>query len=162
MALIPENVTANALLLEVKATDIDTGIAGHVHYTRIAGYRNSSLLLNSVTGAITIATDNHGFDREESSKALKFFPNTTPPLEFHNFLSPQAFLLILKLFPRAIFQNLNIFPSYKAVYFILKCFASTAGHISKFWNSLKVTQAYFFIYKCFYSILIHSQIIFKS
>ena len=65
-AVIPENVTANTPLLEVKATDVDTGLAGNVHYTQIAGHRNSSLLLNSITGAITIATDNHGFDREES------------------------------------------------------------------------------------------------
>ena len=66
MALIPENETANAPLVQVKATDIDTGLAGSVHYTRITGDRNSSLHLNPVTGAITIATDNHGFDREES------------------------------------------------------------------------------------------------
>ena len=67
MVQIPENITANSLVSEVKATDVDTGLAGNVHYTRIAGYRNSSLLLNSLSGAITVATDNHGFDREESS-----------------------------------------------------------------------------------------------
>lgn len=67
MSQIPENATANALVAEVKATDVDTGLAGSVHYTRITGYRNSSLMLNSVTGVITLATDNHGFDREEAS-----------------------------------------------------------------------------------------------
>ena len=67
MVQIPENITANTVLVEVKTTDVDTGLAGSVHYTQIVGYRNGSLLLNSITGAITIATDNHGFDREESS-----------------------------------------------------------------------------------------------
>lgn len=67
MSQIPENITANAYITEVRATDIDTDIAGRVHYTRILGFRNSSLLLNSVTGAITVASDNHGFDREEAS-----------------------------------------------------------------------------------------------
>lgn len=71
-AQIPENVTAKTFLVEVKATDVDTGMAGNVYYTRIAGYRNSSLLLNSVTGAITIATDNHGFDREENSGIRRY------------------------------------------------------------------------------------------
>lgn len=74
MASIPENATANAFITEVKAVDIDTGAAGIVHYPRIHGFRNSSLLLNSVTGAISIASDNHGFDREEASgKFTKIF-----------------------------------------------------------------------------------------
>lgn len=67
MSQIPENTTANAYVTEVKASDIDTGLSGRVHYTRILGFRNSSLLLNSVTGVITVASDNHGFDREEAS-----------------------------------------------------------------------------------------------
>lgn len=71
MSQIPENTTANAYVTEVKAFDVDTEAAGRVHYTRILGFRNSSLLLNSVTGVITVASDNHGFDREEASGNIR-------------------------------------------------------------------------------------------
>lgn len=69
-AQIAENATANTVIAEVKAVDVDTGAAGRVHYTAIHGFRNSSLLLNSVTGVINLVSDNHGFDREESAGKL--------------------------------------------------------------------------------------------
>lgn len=66
-AQIAEDAAANSFVAEVKATDLDTGLAGTVHYTNIQGFRNNSLSLNSVTGVILVGTDKHGFDREESS-----------------------------------------------------------------------------------------------
>jgi hypothetical protein len=33
----------------------------------VLGFRNSSLVLDSQTGVVTVSNDNHGFDREESA-----------------------------------------------------------------------------------------------
>ncbi|XP_014363681.2 cadherin-86C [Papilio machaon] len=63
-AELPENVTAGTRVVQVAADDVDTGIYGKIQYTAILGYLNTSLHLDPVTGLITVATDNHGFDRE--------------------------------------------------------------------------------------------------
>nr|CAD7439821.1 unnamed protein product [Timema bartmani] len=48
----------------VRAQDLDTGLFGKVHYTRILGHLNTSLRLDSITGLITVSTNSHMFDRE--------------------------------------------------------------------------------------------------
>ncbi|KAM3963678.1 cadherin 86C [Aphomia sociella] len=59
-----ENVTAGARVTQVAADDVDTGTFGRIQYTAILGYLNTSLYLDPATGLITVATNNHGFDRE--------------------------------------------------------------------------------------------------
>lgn len=66
-AQLPENATAGVHVITVQAVDQDTGLFGSVRYTAVLGYRNSSLVLDSQTGLITVSNDNHGFDREESA-----------------------------------------------------------------------------------------------
>jgi hypothetical protein len=61
---LPENMTAGTIVTKVKAEDIDTGAGGRIRYTHILGYQNTSLNLDPTTGLITVATSNHGFDRE--------------------------------------------------------------------------------------------------
>lgn len=61
---LPENVTAGSRVVQVAADDVDTGMFGKIQYTAILGYLNTSLNLDPLTGSITVATDNHGFDRE--------------------------------------------------------------------------------------------------
>lgn len=61
---VPENATAGTRLVQVAADDVDTGAFGKIQYTAILGYLNTSLNLDPVSGVITIATNNHGFDRE--------------------------------------------------------------------------------------------------
>lgn len=51
---------------------MDTGIFGRVRYTRLLGQMNSSLAIDPVTGKITVATNNHGFDREKAPGKLVF------------------------------------------------------------------------------------------
>ncbi|CAH0746918.1 unnamed protein product [Bemisia tabaci] len=65
-AQIPENITANTKVLQVNATDKDEGAFGSVRYTGILGYKNTSLILDRLTGEVKISSDNHGFDREEA------------------------------------------------------------------------------------------------
>ncbi|XP_052756113.1 cadherin-86C [Galleria mellonella] len=59
-----ENVTAGVRVTQVAADDVDTGSFGKIQYTAILGYLNTSLHLDPTTGLITVATNNHGFDRE--------------------------------------------------------------------------------------------------
>nr|XP_036217959.1 cadherin-86C [Bactrocera oleae]XP_036217960.1 cadherin-86C [Bactrocera oleae] len=62
---LPENMTVGTKVIQVKATDVDTAdLSGHIRYTAILGYLNTSLNLNADSGLITVSTDNHGFDRE--------------------------------------------------------------------------------------------------
>ncbi|XP_041988117.1 cadherin-86C isoform X2 [Aricia agestis] len=61
---LPENITAGAKVVQVAADDVDTGNFGKIQYTAILGYLNTSLNLDPITGVITVATNNHGFDRE--------------------------------------------------------------------------------------------------
>ncbi|XP_049868237.1 cadherin-86C isoform X1 [Pectinophora gossypiella] len=61
---IPENVTAGTKLVQVAADDVDTGAFGKIQFTAILGYLNTSLHLDPLSGLITVATNNHGFDRE--------------------------------------------------------------------------------------------------
>lgn len=61
---LPENITAGARVTQVAADDVDTGAFGKIQYTAILGYLNTSLNLDPLSGLITIATNNHGFDRE--------------------------------------------------------------------------------------------------
>lgn len=62
---LPENVTVGTRVVQVHAEDVDTLNGGRVRYTQILGYLNTSLNLDPATGIITIATSNHGFDREQ-------------------------------------------------------------------------------------------------
>lgn len=64
MVELAENATAGTRVVQVKAEDVDTGVFGKVQYTAILGYLNTSLNLDPKTGMITVATNNHGFDRE--------------------------------------------------------------------------------------------------
>lgn len=66
-AQLPENATAGVRVITVEAADPDTGAFGSVRYTAVLGFKNSSLVLDSQTGVITVSNDNHGFDREESA-----------------------------------------------------------------------------------------------
>ncbi|XP_034826855.1 cadherin-86C [Maniola hyperantus] len=61
---LPENVTAGTRVVQVAADDVDTGDFGKIQYTAILGYLNTSMNLDPISGLITIATNNHGFDRE--------------------------------------------------------------------------------------------------
>lgn len=61
---LPENVTAGTRVIQVAADDVDTGAFGKIQFTAILGYLNTSLNLDPITGIITVATSNHGFDRE--------------------------------------------------------------------------------------------------
>ncbi|XP_063822716.1 cadherin-86C isoform X1 [Ostrinia nubilalis] len=61
---LPENVTAGTRVVQVQADDVDTGAFGKIQYTAILGYLNTSLHLDPISGVITVATNNHGFDRE--------------------------------------------------------------------------------------------------
>nr|CAD7393854.1 unnamed protein product [Timema cristinae] len=57
-------LTAGVTVAQVRAQDLDTGLFGKVHYTRILGHLNTSLRLDSITGLITVSTNSHMFDRE--------------------------------------------------------------------------------------------------
>ncbi|XP_030081615.1 cadherin-86C [Drosophila hydei] len=61
---LPENMTVGTKVVQVHASDLDTGLGGKVRYTAILGYLNTSLNLNAENGLITVATNSHGFDRE--------------------------------------------------------------------------------------------------
>lgn len=61
---LPENVTAGTRVVQVAADDVDTGSFSKVQFTAILGYLNTSLHLDPISGVITVATNNHGFDRE--------------------------------------------------------------------------------------------------
>lgn len=62
---LAENATAGTKVVQVQASDVDSSLGGKVRYTQILGYLNTSLLLDASTGLITVATNNHGFDREK-------------------------------------------------------------------------------------------------
>ena len=64
---MPENVTMGVHVATVAATDVDTDLAGTVRYTAILGHLNASLILNPISGDISVATNSHGFDREQAS-----------------------------------------------------------------------------------------------
>lgn len=61
---LPENATAGTRVVQIRAEDVDTGIFGKIQYTAILGYLNTSLHLDPRSGIITVAKNNHGFDRE--------------------------------------------------------------------------------------------------
>lgn len=63
---------AATYLVKFVATDQDTGDAGVVKYTKVLGLKNSSLTLHPDSGILSIATDSHGFDREESSSKSQY------------------------------------------------------------------------------------------
>ncbi|XP_015369769.1 PREDICTED: cadherin-86C [Diuraphis noxia] len=65
---LPENATAGVRVTTVEAVDLDTGLFGSVRYTAVLGFKNSSLVLDPITGVIVVSNDNHGFDREESAE----------------------------------------------------------------------------------------------
>ncbi|XP_051862592.1 cadherin-86C isoform X2 [Drosophila albomicans] len=61
---LPENMTVGTKVVQVHASDLDSGLGGKVRYTAILGYLNTSLNLNAEDGSITVSTNSHGFDRE--------------------------------------------------------------------------------------------------
>ncbi|XP_002137604.3 cadherin-86C isoform X1 [Drosophila pseudoobscura] len=61
---LPENMTVGTKVVQVHATDLDSGLGGKVRYTAILGYLNTSVNLDAENGLITISTNNHGYDRE--------------------------------------------------------------------------------------------------
>ncbi|XP_041766213.1 cadherin-86C isoform X4 [Anopheles merus] len=62
---LPENMTAGTRVVQVHATDVDTArLGGRVRYTQILGPHNTSLNLDPASGVVTVALNNHGFDRE--------------------------------------------------------------------------------------------------
>uniref|UniRef100_A0A182PTP3 Cadherin domain-containing protein n=1 Tax=Anopheles epiroticus TaxID=199890 RepID=A0A182PTP3_9DIPT len=62
---LPENMTAGTRVVQVHATDVDTArLGGRVRYTQILGPHNTSLNLDPASGVVTVAINNHGFDRE--------------------------------------------------------------------------------------------------
>uniref|UniRef100_A0A2H8TNX3 Cadherin-related family member 1 n=1 Tax=Melanaphis sacchari TaxID=742174 RepID=A0A2H8TNX3_9HEMI len=65
---LPENATAGVRVTTVEAVDPDTGPFGSIRYTAVLGFKNSSLVLDPITGVIVVSNDNHGFDREESAE----------------------------------------------------------------------------------------------
>lgn len=58
--------------LEVQANDVDTGVYGKVFFTNILGNVNQSLSIDSMTGVISVATNNHGFDRESAQGMILY------------------------------------------------------------------------------------------
>ncbi|XP_059490916.1 cadherin-86C isoform X2 [Neocloeon triangulifer] len=71
-AVLPENATAGTPVTQVHAEDVDTGVYGEVRYTRILGQLNESLNLDPYTGQVTVAANNHRFDREIAPE-FKFY-----------------------------------------------------------------------------------------
>ncbi|XP_071455773.1 cadherin-86C [Hetaerina americana] len=63
-AELQENATAGTSVVQVQATDVDTGVSGRVSYTRLLGPANASLSLDAMSGVITVAMNHHTFDRE--------------------------------------------------------------------------------------------------
>lgn len=61
---LPENMTVGTKVVQVHATDLDSGLGGKVRYTAILGYLNTSLNLDAENGLISVSTNTHGFDRE--------------------------------------------------------------------------------------------------
>ncbi|XP_034662090.1 cadherin-86C isoform X2 [Drosophila subobscura] len=61
---LPENMTVGTKVVQVHATDLDSGLGGKVRYTAILGYLNTSVNLDAESGLITVSTNNHGYDRE--------------------------------------------------------------------------------------------------
>lgn len=65
---VSENITAGSRVLQVCATDKDTGLFGRIQYTRIIGAGNEAFLINPVTGVITIAMGTNLLDREMTAQ----------------------------------------------------------------------------------------------
>uniref|UniRef100_T1KWL6 Cadherin domain-containing protein n=2 Tax=Tetranychus urticae TaxID=32264 RepID=T1KWL6_TETUR len=65
-ASIPENAVKGAIVTQLKATDVDSGNYGTagIRYTELSGELASKLSLDQMTGIITLATSEHGLDRE--------------------------------------------------------------------------------------------------
>lgn len=62
---LSENVTAGSRVVQVQATDKDTGSFGRVQYTRIIGPGSEAFVMNPDTGFITVAVGANKFlDRE--------------------------------------------------------------------------------------------------
>lgn len=63
---IPENAVRGMHVCVVKATDIDSGIYGSsgIRYTELRGEIAQMFRLDPLSGVVTLATNEHGFDRE--------------------------------------------------------------------------------------------------
>lgn len=59
-----ENITAGSRVIQVHATDKDTGLFGRIQYTRIIGAGSEAFVLNPVTGVVSIAMKTSILDRE--------------------------------------------------------------------------------------------------
>ncbi|CAD6208320.1 GSCOCG00003329001-RA-CDS [Cotesia congregata] len=61
---LSENETAGTRVIQVHATDKDTGSFGRIQYTRIIGPGNEAFVINPDTGVITVAMGTSILDRE--------------------------------------------------------------------------------------------------
>ncbi|XP_074102675.1 uncharacterized protein LOC141529857 [Cotesia typhae] len=61
---LSENVTAGTRVIQVHATDKDTGSFGRIQYTRIIGSGSEAFVINPDTGVITVAMGTSILDRE--------------------------------------------------------------------------------------------------
>ncbi|XP_046738432.1 cadherin-86C [Diprion similis] len=67
-----ENVSPKTRVVQVHATDKDTGLSGSVRYTGIIGPGNETLTMDSETGLIVVADGSPGLDREVTA-SLRLF-----------------------------------------------------------------------------------------
>ncbi|XP_046479763.1 uncharacterized protein [Neodiprion pinetum] len=67
-----ENVSPKMRVVQVHATDKDTGLSGSVRYTGIIGPGNETLTMDSETGLIVVADGSPGLDREVTA-SLRLF-----------------------------------------------------------------------------------------
>ncbi|XP_015606169.1 cadherin-86C [Cephus cinctus] len=61
---LSENVKAGTKVVQVRATDKDTGLFGSIQYTKIIGPGNESFVMDPDTGLITVAMGANALDRE--------------------------------------------------------------------------------------------------
>ncbi|GAB6029716.1 hypothetical protein CHUAL_005437 [Chamberlinius hualienensis] len=81
-AQLPEDAKAGAEIIRLTAVDPDEGTFGQFNYVNISGEGSSKLILNKETGVITLATSNHGFDREVKDEywfTITASDNGSPP-----------------------------------------------------------------------------------
>ncbi|KAK0160780.1 hypothetical protein PV328_008149 [Microctonus aethiopoides] len=65
---LSENITAGTRVIQVHATDKDTGLFGKIQYTKITGPGNEAFAIDPYTGVITVAMGSSILDREITSQ----------------------------------------------------------------------------------------------
>ncbi|KAK0174736.1 hypothetical protein PV327_010472 [Microctonus hyperodae] len=65
---LSENITAGTRVIQVHATDKDTGLFGKIQYTKIIGPGNEAFAIDPHTGVITVAMGSSILDREITSQ----------------------------------------------------------------------------------------------